>query len=90
MSTVADPTTTLSTLDLLEAEGIHIIVASERQQCFHPDAFTGLGCLDATPPVALGGGHRPGGGEDGDRGVVQPNEDRGESVHASILYRATD
>jgi microcystin degradation protein MlrC len=28
----------------IEAEGIHIIVASERQQCFHPDAFTGLGC----------------------------------------------
>ncbi|MBS7789587.1 M81 family metallopeptidase [Roseococcus sp. SDR] len=24
--------------------GIHIIVASERQQVFHPDAFTGLGC----------------------------------------------
>ena len=28
----------------IEAEGIHIIVASERQQVFHPDAFTGLGC----------------------------------------------
>jgi microcystin degradation protein MlrC len=28
----------------IEAGGIHIIVASERQQCFHPDAFTGLGC----------------------------------------------
>ncbi|WP_027285403.1 M81 family metallopeptidase [Rubritepida flocculans] len=28
----------------IEAEGIHIILATERQQCFHPDAFTGLGC----------------------------------------------
>jgi len=28
----------------IEADGIHIIVASERQQVFHPDAFTGLGC----------------------------------------------
>lgn len=28
----------------IEAEGIHIIVASERQQVFHPDAFTALGC----------------------------------------------
>ncbi len=28
----------------IEAEGVHIILGSERQQCFHPDAFTGLGC----------------------------------------------
>jgi microcystin degradation protein MlrC len=28
----------------IEAEGIHVILGTERQQCFHPDAFTGLGC----------------------------------------------
>ncbi|UPY35169.1 M81 family metallopeptidase [Sediminicoccus sp. KRV36] len=28
----------------IEAEGIHIIIGSERQQVFHPDAFTGMGC----------------------------------------------
>lgn len=28
----------------VEAAGIHIILASERQQVFHPDAFTNLGC----------------------------------------------
>lgn len=28
----------------IETAGIHVILGSERQQCFHPDAFTGLGC----------------------------------------------
>jgi len=28
----------------IECAGVHVIVATERQQCFHPDAFTGLGC----------------------------------------------
>lgn len=27
----------------VEAEGIHVVLTSERQQTFHPDAFTGLG-----------------------------------------------
>ena len=29
----------------VEAEGIHIIIGSERNQVFNPDAFTGLGCM---------------------------------------------
>jgi microcystin degradation protein MlrC len=28
----------------IEVAGIHIILGSIRQQCFNPDAFTGLGC----------------------------------------------
>ena len=28
----------------VSARGIDIILGTERQQCFHPDAFTGLGC----------------------------------------------
>ncbi len=28
----------------LECDGVHVVAATERQQCFHPDAFTGLGC----------------------------------------------
>ena len=31
----------------LEVDGVHFILASERVQCFHPTAFTGLG-LDPT------------------------------------------
>lgn len=29
----------------VEAEGIHIIIGSQRNQVFNPDAFTGLGCM---------------------------------------------
>lgn len=28
----------------IECEGVHVILGTERQQCFHPNAFTGLGC----------------------------------------------
>lgn len=29
----------------VEADGVHVVLTSERQQTFHPDAFTGLGLL---------------------------------------------
>jgi microcystin degradation protein MlrC len=36
----------------IEVAGVHVILASERTQCFHPSAFTGLG-LDPTTLKAL-------------------------------------
>jgi microcystin degradation protein MlrC len=37
----------------IECQGVHVILGTERQQAFHPDGFTGLGCTLADKRVVV-------------------------------------